>query len=164
MTTPAAPPISISQMATEFGLATPVAFSQLLGKGGAPAAAPLKFSDMLGRSAPPAVTFSLNPGTYSYSTPIDEGPTVKTITASQAVLWTWTRNPASQQFATGTTPSGTTATQVTLSQGAGGINASARSSTYTLTATFNGTVVGTWTITVSASSSGSGGGGPGGGA
>jgi hypothetical protein len=61
MTLPAAPPISLDGMKTEFGLATPVVFpTDLYGKGGAPAAGALSFADMLGRSAatPPAVAMA----------------------------------------------------------------------------------------------------------
>lgn len=85
-----------------------------------------------------AVTFSPVPGSYSATG--DFGGTVWSVTASQAVTWTWSKTGS---VVTANVASGASATGITFSQNQGTFD---KTSTVTLDASGAGT--GSWTITM----------------
>lgn len=137
MTLPAAPPLSIAQIVTEFGIATPAVFPRdFYGKGGAPATGALSFSDFLGRSN---VAFSPTPGDYSAS---GSGSAGFTVDASVPVVWTFTKDAT----VTASVASGATGTEITFTITATGVE---KTGNVTLTATLNGSTF-EWTISLDA--------------
>lgn len=141
MTTPSSGPISAQDVANEFSIGHPIAFSVFYGKGGAPGSGAISLGAMRGRSN--ATTF--NPVAGSYSA-VDAGN--YTITASSAVVWTWTVT-GSTAGTGATVASGGTASSISLypPNNAGTTN---KTATYTVSAAGK-----TWTIASTTSGSGS---------
>lgn len=147
MTLPAAPPMTMAQMAAEFGLGVGCVFPRdFYGKGGAPAAGALSFSDFLGRSA---VTFDTAPGAYS-SGGTDSAEF--SITCSVPAVWTWTKSAGPNA---GATPAsgGTAATWDGTCSSIPGFRFSdptqPNSTSFTVHATVGGVTYGPWTIDLS---------------
>lgn len=142
MTLPATPPMTMAQMAAEFGLGVGCVFPRdFYGKGGAPANGRLAFSDFLGRSN---AAFSPGPGEYT----IEAQDTARfTITGPAGTVWTWRRTAGSGGLAD--VGSGGAAASITFTL-------SAQINT-TRTATFEVTAAGqTWNVTLIANNGGTG--------
>jgi hypothetical protein len=151
MTLPTSPPISITQINAEFGIAVGAVWpAAYYGKGGAPSSGALSFADFLGRSS--GAIYTPAPGSYQ---DVETGHAEFTISADRAVTWTWSRTTGTSGTVTdqnGTTfTSGGTATSLTF-----GINGT---TSITRAATFSVQSGGkSWTIYVEGdSTSGSGG-------
>jgi len=143
MTLPASGTITLAQIAAEFGLASTAVFpTAFYGKGGAPASGTLRFSDFYGRSG---VTFNPVGGTYNQSDGGLSQAQSFTITATAAVVWTWSKTGSA---ATCNVVSGNSATSITFTVGVG---TSDRSATFTVSAGGKN-----WTITISTTGDGGG--------
>ena len=128
MTLPASGPISLGQIADEFGLPHMTPFpSGFYGKGGAPSSGPLSFADFYGRSA-----FTLSADRTSIAAESHSASQTATITSTISTTFTYTLTAGSAggHVTTGAT-SGATAT-VTVSAPATGTGSV--SGTYRVTA------------------------------
>jgi hypothetical protein len=145
MTLPASGTISFYQICDEFGLPhTSIFPTAFYGKGGAPTSGPLSFADFYGRSG---LTFTPPPGSL-YNKGGANSAGAQTVTASQAVTWTYTKS----LNITTNTASGTTTTSITFST-----TSANTSGTVSLTATVNGQSY-LWDITLDGGNVAGGGG------
>ena len=138
MTLPAAYPISLSQIAIEYGATLPLSLLSVLGKPGLPTTAPVSFSDCLGKSAPAAggaPYFTPSGSTNSASpTSINNLANSETINCSAVATWTYTRTGSTRGSAN--VGSGGSAAAITFSINA--LPATTVTATFNLTATSGG--------------------------